>query len=200
MTGTVTLTTLVSFNGAQPTTLVSFNGTNGELPRGSLIADSNGDLFGTTELGGANGVGTVFEIVKTAGGYASTPDHTGQLQRRRRSRPRRRSDRRRQRRPVRHDAMAARTATARCSRSSRLPAATPARPPRWSASTGRHGATLLRQPDRRFQRRPFRHDRRAARTTTARCSRSPRLPAATPARPPRWSASTERTARRPSAV
>ena len=64
-----------------PTTLVSFDGTNGELPEASLIADSNGDLFGTTSNGGGgglgngglNGDGTVFEIVKTAGGYASTP-------------------------------------------------------------------------------------------------------------------------------
>ena len=31
-----------------PTTLVSFNGTNGAYPYGSLIADANGDLFGTT--------------------------------------------------------------------------------------------------------------------------------------------------------
>ena len=38
-----------------------------------LIADANGDLFGTTEEGGANDDGTVFEIAKTAGGYASTP-------------------------------------------------------------------------------------------------------------------------------
>ena len=56
-----------------PTTLVSFNGTNGADPVGGLIADANGDLFGTTDSGGANGDGTVFEIAKTAGGYASTP-------------------------------------------------------------------------------------------------------------------------------
>ena len=49
-----------------PTTLVSFNGTNGETPFGSLIADSNGDLFGTTDGGGANGDGTVFEITPPA--------------------------------------------------------------------------------------------------------------------------------------
>ena len=52
-----------------PTILVSFNGTNGALPESSLIADSNGDLFGTTDLGD----GTAFEIAKTAGGYASMP-------------------------------------------------------------------------------------------------------------------------------
>jgi uncharacterized repeat protein (TIGR03803 family) len=67
---------------AQPelTTLVNFNGPNGALPTAGLIADAKGDLFGTTEAGGANGYsnkkpgyGTVFEIVKTAHGYASTP-------------------------------------------------------------------------------------------------------------------------------
>jgi VCBS repeat protein len=50
-----------------PTTLVDFNGADGAGPEGSLIADANGDLFGTTSGG------TVFEIVKTAGGYARTP-------------------------------------------------------------------------------------------------------------------------------
>jgi uncharacterized repeat protein (TIGR03803 family) len=54
-------------------TLVSFNGMNGSTPEGSLIVDANGDLFGTTESGGTNGHGTVFEIAETAGGYASTP-------------------------------------------------------------------------------------------------------------------------------
>ncbi len=56
-----------------PTTLVSFNGTDGAYPHGGLIADGNGNLFGTTEEGGASEEGTVFEIAKTASGYASTP-------------------------------------------------------------------------------------------------------------------------------
>ncbi len=44
-------------------TVVSFTGSNGEAPAGSLNADANGDLFGTTELGGTNpNFGTVFEI------------------------------------------------------------------------------------------------------------------------------------------
>src|SRR5579864_8808195 len=55
------------------TTLVSFNGANGALPAGGLIADAAGDLFGTTSAGGANGDGAVFEIVKTLTGYASAP-------------------------------------------------------------------------------------------------------------------------------
>ena len=65
---------------AQPelTTLVSFNGTNGGVPANSLIADAHGDLFGTTLEGGTNGVGTVFEIAKTAHGYASSR-HPGPL-------------------------------------------------------------------------------------------------------------------------
>jgi hypothetical protein len=55
------------------TTLVSFSSTTGAGPFGSLIADANGNLFGTTRSGGANNVGTVFEIVKTGAGYSSTP-------------------------------------------------------------------------------------------------------------------------------
>ena len=60
-----------------PTTLVSFcaeaNCTDGAFPNTRLTADANGNLFGTTSGGGADGAGTVFEIAKTAGGYASTP-------------------------------------------------------------------------------------------------------------------------------
>jgi uncharacterized repeat protein (TIGR03803 family) len=56
-----------------PTVLVSFNGTDGSAPVGGLIADAHGNLFGTTAEGGANDAGTVFEIVKTSHGYASTP-------------------------------------------------------------------------------------------------------------------------------
>ncbi len=45
------------------TVLASFNLTNGTSPQGSLLADSSGDLFGTASGGGANGLGTVFELV-----------------------------------------------------------------------------------------------------------------------------------------
>ena len=44
------------------TPLASFNYTNGEYPQGDLTLDSSGNLFGTTEYGGASGYGTVFEI------------------------------------------------------------------------------------------------------------------------------------------
>jgi uncharacterized repeat protein (TIGR03803 family) len=56
-----------------PTTLVSFTGPDGLTPYAGLIADAAGDLFGTTDNGGADRYGTVFEIVKTADGYASAP-------------------------------------------------------------------------------------------------------------------------------
>ena len=46
-------------------------------PVAGLIADANGDLFGTTDEGGANSDGTVFEIENTgtvaAPVYASAP-------------------------------------------------------------------------------------------------------------------------------
>lgn len=46
------------------TTLASFKGANGANPYGTLIEDGSGNLFGTTSTGGANGDGTVFELVK----------------------------------------------------------------------------------------------------------------------------------------
>jgi hypothetical protein len=55
-----------------PIALVSFNNTNGANPYSGLISDAAGDLFGTTTGGGgANGMGTVFEIPKTSTGYGA---------------------------------------------------------------------------------------------------------------------------------
>jgi uncharacterized repeat protein (TIGR03803 family) len=42
--------------------LASFTGANGENPRGALIADAAGNLFGTTSKGGSNGLGTIFRL------------------------------------------------------------------------------------------------------------------------------------------
>jgi len=43
-------------------TLVTFNGINGASPYAGLVADSNGDLYGTTSQGGKSGNGTVFKV------------------------------------------------------------------------------------------------------------------------------------------
>ncbi len=54
--------------------LYSFDvgGTTGAKPDGGLIADGNGDLFGTTQDGGAHVLGTVFELVKSGNSYTET--------------------------------------------------------------------------------------------------------------------------------
>jgi hypothetical protein len=53
--------------------VASFMGSNGNSPSGTLVMDAKGDLFGTTQFGGA-GFGTVFEIAYTPGsGYANMP-------------------------------------------------------------------------------------------------------------------------------
>ena len=51
------------------TTLIFFNGTDGSMPYCNLIMDSSGNLYGTTDNGGANSDGTVFELNPNA----STP-------------------------------------------------------------------------------------------------------------------------------
>ena len=43
-------------------------GTDGSIPESTLIEDSKGALYGTTTLGGANGVGTVFKLTPPAAG------------------------------------------------------------------------------------------------------------------------------------
>jgi uncharacterized repeat protein (TIGR03803 family) len=66
-------TTTTTGYASTPVPLVSFNGSNGAIPNAALIADGNGNLFGTTVEGGTSNYGTVFEIAKTTSGYASTP-------------------------------------------------------------------------------------------------------------------------------
>ena len=56
-----------------PTTLLTLNTAEGSPPLGSLILDSAGDIFARAATGGPGGGGTVFEIAKTANGYASQP-------------------------------------------------------------------------------------------------------------------------------
>jgi uncharacterized repeat protein (TIGR03803 family) len=69
-----------------PTTITSFTGVNGNSsaqgtsPQGALALDSQGNLWGTTSAGGANGLGNVFEIPTGAQSMmdvASFTDATG---------------------------------------------------------------------------------------------------------------------------
>ena len=55
-----------------PTIIADFSGANGSAPH-SLIMDGAGDIFGVAG-GGSNNDGVVFEIAKTAGGYAAPAD------------------------------------------------------------------------------------------------------------------------------
>jgi len=53
----------IALGQAQLTTIYSFAGTpDGESPVGALVFDKAGNLYGTTESGGANGWGSVFEL------------------------------------------------------------------------------------------------------------------------------------------
>ena len=52
----------IATNGGAVSNLVSFNGTNGAYPEGGLMQASDGDIYGTTTSGGANGYGTVFRL------------------------------------------------------------------------------------------------------------------------------------------
>jgi uncharacterized repeat protein (TIGR03803 family) len=117
---------------SNPTTLVNFNGADGSLSTAGLIADAKGNLFGTAETGGANGQGTVFEIAKTAGGYASTPlSWPASIAPMVPSRPLACSPTATATCSVRHPKEAP-LDMARYSRLPRPPGVTPAPPPRWS--------------------------------------------------------------------
>jgi uncharacterized repeat protein (TIGR03803 family) len=55
----------VGTNGAVTAPLVSFAGTNGSLPRAGLAQGADGNLYGTTQVGGTNSAGNVFRMSLT---------------------------------------------------------------------------------------------------------------------------------------
>ena len=64
--GTYTEKLLYSFTG----------GADGRNPSGGLLIDTAGNLYGTTQFGGASGLGTVFELVNSSGTYTETVLHS----------------------------------------------------------------------------------------------------------------------------
>ena len=70
---------LINSNGAYTEDVIySFTGPDGQLPSSGLISDASGNLYGTTQAGGAygsgpvsgsNGFGTVFELLNSSGHY-----------------------------------------------------------------------------------------------------------------------------------
>jgi uncharacterized repeat protein (TIGR03803 family) len=66
----------LSLTTGQESVLHTFTGPDGSAPTGSLVRDSEGNLYGTTSLGGANGFGTVFEL-DTLGNLTTLYSFTG---------------------------------------------------------------------------------------------------------------------------
>jgi len=68
LAATVSITAVPA--SAQEAVIHSFNnnGKDAADPVASLVADSNGNLYGTTNEGGAYGYGTVFELSPKTGG------------------------------------------------------------------------------------------------------------------------------------
>ena len=52
------------------TDLVAFNGSNGAYPQAGLTADTAGNLYGTTSMGGNNSEGTIFKV--TGSGFVTS--------------------------------------------------------------------------------------------------------------------------------
>jgi uncharacterized repeat protein (TIGR03803 family) len=69
--GAGTVYELVKSSGYGEIILYSFGSTagDGSGPFAGLLMDSAGNLYGTTELGGANGTGTVFELALSSGSF-----------------------------------------------------------------------------------------------------------------------------------
>jgi len=58
------------------TVIASFNQISASNPDGGLVVDGNGNLFGVTAAGGADGDGTIYELVKNTTSYSLTRLHS----------------------------------------------------------------------------------------------------------------------------
>ena len=59
------------------TTLASFNVANGATPRAGVVLDGSGNLYGTTQNGGASSLGTVFEVAHGSGTITTLASFNG---------------------------------------------------------------------------------------------------------------------------
>lgn len=67
--GNASVLQLIPSDGKVGETIVTkFPNTDGNDPQTNLIADSAGNFYGATTLGGAYGFGTVFELIRSSGG------------------------------------------------------------------------------------------------------------------------------------
>src|SRR5580700_11588132 len=53
---------------------LSFDNSNGAIPEAGLVADSQGNFFGTTAYGGKYGLGNVFEVTRAENGSRQIVD------------------------------------------------------------------------------------------------------------------------------
>ncbi|HEV2378820.1 MAG TPA: choice-of-anchor tandem repeat GloVer-containing protein, partial [Terriglobia bacterium] len=65
--------------GGTETTLHKFDATDGVEPQGGLVEDTNGSLYGTTESGGANSLGTVFRLAVGLGSFVEAQPVSGKV-------------------------------------------------------------------------------------------------------------------------
>jgi uncharacterized repeat protein (TIGR03803 family) len=78
---TLAVTTIVALTAATAaaaqteSVLYSFAGTHGKIPRGRLLLDKSGALYGTTSKGGASGAGTVFALTRSGGAWKESVLH-----------------------------------------------------------------------------------------------------------------------------
>jgi uncharacterized repeat protein (TIGR03803 family) len=66
----------VNLNGTDFSPVATFGGSNGDDPTGPLVADAAGNLYGVTQQGGANGLGTVFKLAFDGTNYTLSTLYT----------------------------------------------------------------------------------------------------------------------------
>lgn len=65
--------------GGTFTNLYTFNGTDGYFPEGAMMQDTNGSLYGTTELGGPSGYGNIFSLSEGLSAFVETEPTSGKV-------------------------------------------------------------------------------------------------------------------------